>query len=198
MFTETQHIEFKSGFNDEAIETLTAFANTKGGKVLLGVRNDGTPVKGFTIGQESIQQWINEIKTKTQPSIIPDAKIVEYKGNEVVEFSVQEFPVKPVACRGRYFKRVKNSNHQLSVLEISDVYLQSMQYSWDAYPYVGATIHSLNLEKVGIFIAKVNSAGRFHLPEKPVDALAKLNFFKNNVPTSIREGYMATLRKKIC
>jgi parvulin-like peptidyl-prolyl isomerase len=54
---ESQHIEFKSGFNDEVIETLSAFANTKGGKVLVGVRNDGIPVKGFTVGKESIQQY---------------------------------------------------------------------------------------------------------------------------------------------
>jgi len=31
---ETQHIEFKSSFDDRVIETLTAFANTKGGRVL--------------------------------------------------------------------------------------------------------------------------------------------------------------------
>ena len=29
---ESLHIEFKSGFNEEVIETLVAFANTKGGR----------------------------------------------------------------------------------------------------------------------------------------------------------------------
>jgi ATP-dependent DNA helicase RecG len=181
---ETQHIEFKSGFNEEVIETLTAFANTKGGKVLVGVSNKGLPVKGFTVGQESIQLWINEIKNKTQPSIIPDAEIIEYKGEEVVEFSVQEFPVKPVACRGRYFKRVKNSNHLLSVSEISDVYLRSMQYSWDAYPFPNSIIDSLNLEKVSAFVSKVNSIGRFHLPDNPRDALIKLKMLHEGIPTN--------------
>jgi len=57
--SENEHIEFKSGFNDEVIETITAFANTKGGKVLIGVTNKGIPVKNFTIGQESLQNWIN-------------------------------------------------------------------------------------------------------------------------------------------
>ena len=112
---ETQHIEFKSGFNDEVVESLSAFANTQGGKVLVGVSNSGLPIKNFTIGEESIQKWLNEIKTKTQPSIIPDVEVIKYKGSDVVEFSVHEFPVKPVACRGRYYKRVKNSNHQLEV-----------------------------------------------------------------------------------
>ncbi|MDR0796832.1 MAG: ATP-binding protein [Tannerella sp.] len=41
MIKETQQIEFKPNFNEDVIETLVAFANTKGGRVLVGVRNDG-------------------------------------------------------------------------------------------------------------------------------------------------------------
>jgi len=59
-----------------------------------------------------------------------------------------------------------------------------MQYSWDSYPYIGATFDSLNPGKITDFITKVNSAGRFHLPEKQVDALIKLNFLKNDIPTN--------------
>jgi ATP-dependent DNA helicase RecG len=133
MLSESQYIEFKSGFNEDIIETLVAFANTKGGKVLVGVNNDGEPVKNFTIGHESIQNWVNEIKTKTQPSIVPDAEVIEYKGCEIVEFAVQEFPIKPVTCRGEYFKRVKNSDYLLSVSEVVNLHLQTIHSSWDAY-----------------------------------------------------------------
>jgi ATP-dependent DNA helicase RecG len=94
---ENQYIEFKPNFNEDVIETLVAFANTKGGKVLVGVDDKGNPIKNFTIGKESIQNWVNEIKTKTQPAIIPDAEIIEYKDNEIIEFAVQEYPIKPVA-----------------------------------------------------------------------------------------------------
>ncbi|MDR0683144.1 MAG: ATP-binding protein, partial [Dysgonamonadaceae bacterium] len=53
-------MEFKSRFNDEVIETLTAFANTKGGRVLVGVYDDGTAVTDFTIGKETVQKYLNE------------------------------------------------------------------------------------------------------------------------------------------
>jgi ATP-dependent DNA helicase RecG len=127
---ETQHIEFQSKFNEDVIETLVAFANTKGGKVLVGVDDTGNPLENFTVGKESIQNWINEVKTKTSPQIIPDAEPIEYKGQEVIEFSVQEYPIKPVAYRGKYFKRVKNSNHLLSVTEVVNLHLQSINSSW--------------------------------------------------------------------
>ncbi|GHU67740.1 hypothetical protein FACS189413_03070 [Bacteroidia bacterium] len=73
MLQETQHTEFKPKFNEDVIETLVAFANTRGGRVLVGVDDDGKPVKNFTIGKESLQNWANEVKNKTQPQIVPDA-----------------------------------------------------------------------------------------------------------------------------
>jgi ATP-dependent DNA helicase RecG len=121
--SESQHIEFKPNFNEDVIETLVAFANTKGGKVLVGVDNEGNPIKNFTIGKENVQKWINEVKTKTQPQIIPDLEIVDYKGQEIVEFSIQEYPIKPVSSRGKYYKRIGNANHLLSVGEVANMHL---------------------------------------------------------------------------
>jgi len=171
---ETQYIELKSNFNDETIETIAAFANTKGSKILVGVQNNGVPVSGFEIGKETIQKHLNEIKNKTQPSIIPNAEIVNYQGSSILEFTIPEFPIKPVAFKGRYFKRVKNSNHQLSPVEISDMSLASLQVSWDAYTAADASIENIDLLKVKKFIDKVNSTGRFELTGTWKENLEKL------------------------
>ena len=96
------------------------------------MEDDGNPAKNFSFGEESIQQWVNEIKNKTQPAIIPDTEIVRVHGKKIVEFSMKEFPIKPVSFKGRYFKRVKNSNHQLSLTEISDLHLKTFNTSWDS------------------------------------------------------------------
>ena len=128
---ENLHTEFKSSFNDTVIETLVAFANTHGGKVLVGVDNEGVPVKNFRIGDETIQQWLNEIKNKTQPSLMPDAAYIDLSGGKVLELFVKEFPIKPVSVKGRYYKRVKNSNHQLSLTEIADLHLKTFNSSWN-------------------------------------------------------------------
>ena len=68
---ESESCEFKSSFNAETIETLVAFANTKGGTVYVGINNNGV-VSGVSINAESAQQWVNGIKSKTSPSLIPD------------------------------------------------------------------------------------------------------------------------------
>ena len=175
--------EFKTSFNEEAIEALVAFANTKGGSVYIGVTNTKRIV-GVSLGHETIVEWINEIKTKTVPAIIPNVDVIDIDNKNVVVFSVAEYPVKPLCTKGRYYKRIGNSNHLLSPAEISNFTLQSRQLSWDSYPYPGASFNDLKIEKVKQFIYKVNNAGRFNLPENPEDALTKLGMFDNGVPTN--------------
>ena len=123
--SENSNTEYKSSFSDAVIETLVAFANTKGGQIFIGLNADGEPVKNFVVREETVQQWLNEIKHKTQPSAIPDSELIEVEGKEIIALSIKEFPVKPVSFRGRYFKRVQNSNHQLNLSEISDMHLKT-------------------------------------------------------------------------
>jgi ATP-dependent DNA helicase RecG len=130
---ESGNLEFKSSFNNELIETLVAFTNTRGGKVIVGI----TPkkeIKGATLNAESVQNWINEIKSKTEPSILPSVETLTVKDKELVVFQIQEFPIKPVSFRGRYYVRNKNSNHQLGVDEIVELRLESLNLSFDSFP----------------------------------------------------------------
>lgn len=102
---EGENLEFKSTFNNEVL--------------------------GVTINSESVQNWINEIKNKTSPLLIPDVVVAESGNKKFVIFSIQEYPIKPVATRGKYFKRIVNSNHMLSVSEVVNLHLQSFNTSWD-------------------------------------------------------------------
>ena len=54
---ENEQVEFKSTFNQDAILSLTAFANKKGGKVIIGISDAGKFID-IGINQESIQNWI--------------------------------------------------------------------------------------------------------------------------------------------
>jgi ATP-dependent DNA helicase RecG len=206
MQKETQHIEFKPNFNEDVIETLVAFANAKGGKVLVGVDNKGKPIQNFTIGTESLQNWINEIKNKTQPQVVPDAYIETVDNKDIAVFEVQEYPIKPVATRGRYYKRIANSNHLLSTMEVVNLHLQSLNTSWDAYPDTFHTLDDISLDKVqnGIEIQKSNQLTINESPlsfllkndlireEKPVNAAFLMFKNKDSVDTTIELGRFKT------
>ena len=179
---ESDLCEFKSSFDKEAIETLVAFANTKGGLLLVGVDDSGKII-GVTIGKETLQNWLNQIKMATTPSIIPDIEPVEIDGKIIAAFSISSFPVKPIACKGKYFKRLHASNHLMSLTEVANEYLKTFQLSWDAYPHPEAQLADLDTVKIERFIAKVNNVERFRLDESPLHALAKLRLIKESVPT---------------
>ena len=98
---EGHNAEFKTSFSQDVIISLNDFANAEGGTVLVGVDNDGRAT-GVALSSESVASWINEIKSKTEPAIIPDAEAFTLDGKTVVALSIREFPVKPVAVKGRY------------------------------------------------------------------------------------------------
>ena len=55
---ESGHVEFKESFGEEALETITAFANAGGGVLLIGVTDEGS-IKGFQPGKDTLRVWAN-------------------------------------------------------------------------------------------------------------------------------------------
>jgi len=98
---ENSHIEFKQSFSKAVIETIVAFSNTKGGQILIGVKDNGG-ILDVNISEESIPKWINEIKQSTFPSIIPDFEVVLLKGKTIIVIDVKEYPVKPISYKNKY------------------------------------------------------------------------------------------------
>jgi ATP-dependent DNA helicase RecG len=176
---ESENVEFKTSFQKEVIESIVALANTQGGTVLIGV-NDHGKVTGISVSQEMIQGYINQIKNSTEPSLIVDVIPVDIDEKTILLIKVDEFPVKPVACKGKYFKRVFNSNHQMNLTEISNMHIQSLQLSWDSYPAPDISMSDLDNEKLDRFFKKIEGTGRYSLTGDAITDLSKLNLLKND------------------
>lgn len=155
---ETEKVEFKSNFNAEVIQTLVAFANTQGGKVIIGI-SDRNEITGVQLRKETIQNWINEIKTKTSPVIVPEAEEIEVAHKTLLIFSIQEYPIKPVSVKGKYYKRVANSNHALTTSEVVNMHLQTFNTSWDYHVNNQFALKDISLDKVQSSIELMNSGG---------------------------------------
>lgn len=52
---ENHSVEFKTSFLKDIFETIVAFSNSKGGKIIVGC-NDKKEIVGVSIGKESIQK----------------------------------------------------------------------------------------------------------------------------------------------
>jgi len=181
-FGEGQNLEFKSSFNNELIETLVAFANTNGGRIIVGI-NQYNELSGIQVKPESVQNWVNEIKHKTSPSIIPDVEIIEIEDKTLVFFSVREYPIKPVATRGKYFKRVANSNHLLQITEVVNLHLQSFNTSWDFHINNQFKIEDISLEKVQNTIDIINQT-ETKVGDDPITFLIKNDLLRDGLLTN--------------
>lgn len=182
---EGRNLEFKASFGREAIESVAAFANSKGGGVLLVGVTDNGAVAGISCSEESIQSYANQIKNATEPSLIVDIEAVSIDSKKLLYIKVNEYPVKPVSCKGKYFKRIENSNHQMNLTEIANMHLQSLQLSWDAYEAYEFSYEDLDVYKIERFLTRLKEKGRYRVTQDPVHDLKKLNLLKeNNQPTN--------------
>jgi len=177
--TESGTVEFKTSFNEDVVETLVSFSNAKGGTVYIGVADNGK-VKGIILGKETIQNWINEIKNKTAPQIIPDIEIITIEEKQVAAISVMEYPVKPVSTRGRYYKRIVNANHLMSIDEIANEHLKTINSSWDFYLDPNHSIKDISIEKVSRFIKNIEKQAQSDIELSGLDFLEKLEILRNS------------------
>jgi ATP-dependent DNA helicase RecG len=176
---EGQSIEFKTTFQKEAIETVVAFANAKGGKIFIGVSDTGD-ILGIKLGNEQLQNWINQIKQNTSPSVIPDMSTVEIKGEKIVIIDVKEYPIKPISYKNRYILRRSNSNHIMSMEEIANEYLKTKNSSWDHYADNAHDFNDISLDKVEYFINKIEKRFARSFDDNPMEVLQKYGLLRND------------------
>lgn len=178
---EGETIEFKESFDEEALESIAAFANTRGGSVLIGVTDDAT-VKGVRPGKESLRDWANRISQSTR--LNPRIAMVSWQDKSVVLIEVVESPVKPVPCRGRYFKRVDRSNRQMTDDDLTRLVLDKVGSTWDEIAETRAKLDDIDEQQVNKFRALCNEKKRRLIPSEgtTVGVLENLGLMKEGKP----------------
>ncbi len=175
---ESETLEFKSTFNKEVIETLVSFANSFGGYVLIGV-SSSAKIIGVDLNDESVQNWINEIKSKTNFTIVPEVFIVESNNKKIVALKIDEYPIKPVSVQEKHLKRIANSNHLMSVDEISNEHLRTLNSSWDFYKDPFHNLNDIDLDKVRKFIRKIEINSDVIIDNDPIHFLTKIELIRD-------------------
>jgi ATP-dependent DNA helicase RecG len=109
-------LEFKESLSGSFAREIVALSNTLGGRILLGVRDDGTVV-GIRDSNE-IRARIQDYARNCDP---PVQLMVEPVG-PVVVVTVRESGAKPVQCSDGFFWRQGATTQKLSRDEIRDLF----------------------------------------------------------------------------
>jgi len=150
--------------------------------IFIGVSPAGKIPGLNEIDDEMLKDWSNTIKLATVPQIFPQISIKDFGDKKIVVIHVQEYPLKPVAYKGRYLKRVRASNHLLSVEEIVELQIQSINSSFDAV-HVKTEINDLNQELIQSFFEEVKNTGRLELTDNHLVNLEKLGLISKQKVT---------------
>ncbi len=121
-------LEYKEGISGSFARELVAFANTAGGRILLGVRDNGT-VKGIA-DTNVLRARIQDIARNCDP---PVQILLQHIGMVTV-VTVRESDAKPVQCSDGFFLRQGAVTQKLSREEIRDMFRQGGAVRFDLSP----------------------------------------------------------------
>ena len=121
-------LEFKERLSSSFARELVALANAIGGRILLGVRDDGT-VLGIQ-DSNSLRARIQDIARNCDPPVQVHAEPV----GQVVTIHVKESASKPVQCSEGFFLRQGAVTQKLSRDEIRDMFRLEGTVRFDLTP----------------------------------------------------------------
>ena len=209
LLNECNTIEFKEKVNDNFFKSLSAFANTDGGCILLGVSDDKS-IEGFNGQQEGV---INQIIDCL--GIQPKIEVENIESKEILLVKVEKSN-NLIAYKNIYYKRIGNTTRVMPQNEIRELLLEGI--SWESQtgsfttedidentvrefvkygistgrlPSIpdNETIESI-LEKLGLIIDdKITNAGILLFGKNPqkyfINANIRVGAFKGNDATTI-------------
>lgn len=181
---ESETVEFKESFGDDALETIGAFANTNGGFVFIGIQDSGR-ICGFQIGNKTLEDIANRIQDATDPRLQPSISSFILENKKIVIIEISPSIGAPVSIRGRYFRRVGRTKQRMSHEEIMQRLIARTGLSWDANIENSAALSDLNPERIRQFVLVVKEKRRLPIPDKASDEeiLKKLELIRDKKPT---------------
>ena len=150
---ETRELEFKEKPNPALFKTLSAFANTNGGVVFIGV-SDKKEIIGYRCSNADLKELSDTIVNKLgiQPVIEP----VKCGGKTILRIDVKKSK-NPIAYEGRYYSRVGNTTRLMDYEELREFLISGIE--WDSLPSQHG-LADIDEESVRHFVRQAKSAGR--------------------------------------
>lgn len=160
---ETHEIENKENFGEKALQTLCAFANTKGGILYIGISDNGQ-VKGINIDNETIKTIADKIVSLL--GIHPEIEVEKRDGKEIIKISVKPSTI-PISFKGKYYERVGNTTREMNPERLKEFLLKGT--NWDGLINQEVSFDEIDEETTRLFIRKAKNTGRLTLFEENTD-----------------------------
>jgi ATP-dependent DNA helicase RecG len=176
---EGETLELKSEWSDDALKDLAAFANTRGGTLVIGIANDGSVI-GTDASDQQVQRLANLITSRL--GITPSIRVESREGKPLLIIQV-DAARGIVPYSGRYLKRVGSTNRDFALDELARHLLQRSGQSWDALPSPYG-LERVNPEAIATFARLARNRLPHIDPNQPRLLLQNLELLKDDCLTN--------------
>jgi len=159
---ENQFIELKEQFSEGVLKTISAFANTSGGIILIGVK-DNKEVVGINLKVGEFEEIVNKIVDSL--GFQPEIKLVSFNRKKLIRIDVQKSSI-PIKYKGIYYKRVGNTTRGMNTDELSRFFRQDLR--WERLTKPEFSIDDLDEETIKNFVSLGTSKGRLNLQNRNI------------------------------
>jgi len=186
---ESETFEKKPSLSDigRMVEVVSSFANSKGGKILVGVSDKGKVI-GVDISKNTVERLTDTIIDHTDPKIYPEISTITTDDKNLVLISVKPSSQKPHTANGRPFKRVGKNTKTMSQGEYESLLLEKNKdkMQFDAFECKGAKLTDIDKNKIKEFLARAKRERRLKMNQNlgVKETLTKLNLLVNNKLTN--------------
>lgn len=137
---ESQNVEWKEEWNDDYLRCLSAFANTEGGKLYIGIDDQGR-VKPLKDVRKLLEAVPNKIKNML--GIIADVRLLEEAGEEFLCVEVPAYNYL-ISYKGHYYYRSGSTTQELVGSALERKFMQCQNLDWDAVTVPGVSVDDLS------------------------------------------------------
>ncbi len=182
---ESELIEFKktSGERREAMHTLCAMLNHRGGRVLFGVAPDGQ-ILGQQVSDHTVEEIAQEIQ-QIEPSIFPQVDRIDLpSGRQIIAVHVTTGPNRPYSYKGQAYRRVGNTSPKMSREEYNRILIERFhgERRWESESAEGWTVADLDGDELTRTIDEAIQRGRLSDPgtRDPLEVLRGFGLVREN------------------
>lgn len=141
-YIEASHVDYKERLEEKKprswLKSVSAFANTEGGHLIFGVKNEPREVVGLENPQAVVSRLTELIKVRIDPTPRYRVREVEIEGKSCVDLEVQDGPAYPYyyAFDGSHTAYVRHGDQseEATSRELNELILQGMNQTFDALP----------------------------------------------------------------
>lgn len=153
---EKQSVEWKAIWKDDYLAWICGFANAQGGKLYVGVNDEGVAV-GLANSAKLLEDLPNKIRDAM--GIIVNINLCQQDGKDFIEIEVPPYPV-AISCKGAYYYRSGSTNQKLSGPELESFILRRRGVNWESSPLPRLTMADIDDGVVKFFKEKAAEKGR--------------------------------------